>query len=254
MTPDPAQYLLRFDDLCPTMDRRRWLRFLPLIEHFDLRPILAVVPDNRDPELYRSIPDPHFWRHMRDLQSSGATIGLHGFHHLCSSRGHSLVPIHQTSEFAGIPLHTQRLWVREGLHILRANGLQPDIWVAPRHGFDRNTLAALRAEGIARISDGLARTAFLRDNLLWIPQQLWQPQPKSKGLWTVCVHPGTAPDSLVEVLRRFLEEHAPQCTSVDRIAADTTASLDWRESIHEQKAILHLRIAKIKKRIFAQAN
>ena len=64
----PFHYLLRLDDLCPTVDRERWRKFRSLIAEFALRPILAVVPDNRDPGLDFSPPDPAFWDQMRALQ------------------------------------------------------------------------------------------------------------------------------------------------------------------------------------------
>ena len=150
MTLSPAQYLLRIDDLCPTVSAERWQQFQSLIEEFRLRPILAVVPDNQDPELKVSPPDPAFWDCMRALEAAGAAIGLHGYQHLCVTRGRSLVDLHRISEFAGVPAATQRAWIGEGLRILRGHGLNPNIWVAPRHGFDRNTLAALREQGVLR--------------------------------------------------------------------------------------------------------
>ena len=125
MIPAPAQYLLRFDDLCPTVSRERWRRFRSLIEEFRLRPILAIVPDNCDPELQVSPPDPAFWEQMRALEAAGATIGLHGYRHLCSSRGRSLLGLDRMSEFAGVAIETQRAWIREGLRILRGHGLNP---------------------------------------------------------------------------------------------------------------------------------
>src|SRR5579863_10035621 len=103
MLPTPAQYLLRVDDLCPTVHADRWHALEVLIEEFEIKPILGIVPDNRDPELCQSAPNPEFWPQMRALESAGASIGLHGFRHLCASRGCSLVPIHRISEFAGVP-------------------------------------------------------------------------------------------------------------------------------------------------------
>ena len=129
-----AEYLLRFDDLCPMMDRGKWQRFLPLLERFGVRPILAVVPDNRDPELQVAPEDPAFWDQMRDLQTAGASIALHGYQHLCMAEGRGLVPLHRLTEFAGAPLETQREWVRVGLRILRGHGLEARVWAAPRHG------------------------------------------------------------------------------------------------------------------------
>ncbi len=126
MIPKPAQYLLRFDDLCPTMDRHRWQRFLPLIEEFGIKPILAVVPDNRDPALAVVEPDPEFWGEMRRMQACGATIGLHGYRHLPASKGSGLLPLHRMTEFAGVAAETQREWIHAGLEILRGRGLNPN--------------------------------------------------------------------------------------------------------------------------------
>src|SRR5271165_6997866 len=106
MVPGPARYLLRFDDLCPTVSRTRWQRFQPLIEEFGIRPILAVIPDNQDYKLEQSQPDPEFWSQMRRMEASGATIALHGYRHLCTSEGVSLVPLHRNTEFAGVPEDT----------------------------------------------------------------------------------------------------------------------------------------------------
>ena len=217
MIPSSAQYLLRIDDLCPTVSAERWPLFQSLIEEFRLKPILAVVPDNRDPELQVSPPDPAFWNCMRAMEAAGAAVGLHGYRHLCVNRGRSLLPLDRPSEFAGVPAKTQHAWIREGLRVLRGRGLNPNIWVAPRHGFDAGTLAALRAEGILALSDGFARVPFLRGGVTWIPQQLWAPQEKASGLWTICVHPNLASDAEIAALRGFLAVHAGQFTSVDRV-------------------------------------
>ncbi len=217
MIPSPAQYLLRIDDLCPTVSAARWQQMQSLIEDFHLQPILAIVPDNQDPELKVSPSDPAFWDSMRTLRTAGAAIGLHGYHHLCVSRGRSLVGLHRVSEFAGVPARTQQAWIGAGMRILRGHGLDPNIWVAPRHGFDASTLAALREEGVLVLSDGFTRAPFLRSGLAWIPQQLWAPVEKERGLWTICVHPNTANDQEIAALRSFLAVHAAQFTSVDHV-------------------------------------
>ena len=185
MVPVPAQYLLRFDDLCPTFSRNRWERFLPLIDDFGVRPILAIVPDNKDVALECSEPDTQFWARMRAMEATGATVALHGYRHICRSRGRSLVPLHTHTEFAGVPEEMQHTWIAAGLEILCGHYLSPRLWVAPRHGFDWNTLVALRREGIEFLSDGFSRVAFTRGGLTWIPQQLWSPVEKSQGLWTI---------------------------------------------------------------------
>jgi predicted deacetylase len=247
--PMPAQYLLRFDDLCPTMDRERWELFVSLIDEFGIRPILAVVPDNKDRELNYSQPDPAFWGRMRAMEAAGATIALHGYRHVCASRSKSLVPLHRRSEFAGVPEDVQQKWISAGLAILRGHGLNPRVFVAPRHGFDLNTLRALSREGIEVVSDGFARVPFRRAGVVWIPQQLWAPIEKSKGLWTICIHSNTASSSEIKALRIFLKEHAVRFTSVDNILSQgKPMPLNLTEWLWGAVMLGRVRLSRLKKK------
>jgi predicted deacetylase len=250
MIPRPAQYLLRFDDLCPTMRQSQWDRLLPAMEELGIRPILAIVPDNQDRDLQQKAADPEFWASMRGLESAGATTALHGFQHLCRSVGKSLVPIHGRSEFAGVDEHTQRQWIRAGLAMLRERGLNPKVWVAPRHGFDRATLRALRAEGIKALSDGLTRIPFRRGGVTWIPQQLWGPAEKRRGLWTICTHCNSARGAEVDALVAFMRRNAGSFTSVDRVLAEFEAGeLNTEERLYEQWTLLRIQASRLKKRL-----
>jgi hypothetical protein len=245
-----AEYLLRFDDLCPTMAADRWPPFLSLIEEFHLQPILAVVPDNHDPELDLSPPDPDFWDRMHALEAAGAVVGLHGYRHLCLSRGRGLLGLARASEFAGVPGETQRAWIADGLRILRGHGLNPRVWVAPRHGFDARTLVALRAEAIFLVSDGFARVPHLCGGLTWIPQQLWGPVDKPMGLWTICIHPNTARAADIAALRNFLAAHADQFTSVDKalfLSRPTTLTLP--ERLHAEAGLCRVKLSAALKRV-----
>ncbi len=231
-SPAKAQYLLRFDDLCPTMSRAGWERFVPLLLRFDVKPILAIVPANQDPDLIVDAPHAGFWHEMRDWQELGATIGLHGYRHVCAAWGRGLIPLHDQTEFAGVQKGLQQEWIRSGMVALLGHGLEPRIWVAPRHGFDRVTLEVLREEGLGLVSDGFARQPFLDGGVTWIPQQLWGPREKKEGVWTICLHANTATDVSVKELARFLERFAGQFTSVQQVLAEwpereRTASDRW---------------------------
>jgi len=238
MTSANARYLLRFDDLCPSMSKERFERFLVIINRHRIRPILAVIPDNQDPELRIDYPDPEFWSRMRALEADGATIALHGYRHLCQSPGPSILGLHSQTEFAGVPEETQREWIHAGLEILRANGLCPRLFVAPRHGFDSATLRSLAEEGLGFLSDGFATRPFTRNEVVWIPQQLWEPVKKSRGLWTICLHTNTAPRAMEEKLDLFLHENAAQFTSFDQVInQQPPQELRWSERIRDAVTI-----------------
>ena len=243
MTASPARYLIRFDDLCPTMARDRWDQYSAILSRYGVRPILAVVPDNQDPALKRQEPDPDFWDRMRSCEASGATIAMHGYRHHCVSRGPSLLGLNESSEFAGVDETQQRTWIRCGLTALRDQGLSPRLFVAPRHGFDHATLRALAREGLGILSDGFAKRVFVRYDVLWIPQQLWEPVEKNSGLWTICIHTNTAPESLSAKLEQFLKRNAAQMTCFDDVIGDYQAGpLRWSELAGQAIAGMRLRL------------
>jgi predicted deacetylase len=212
-----SEYLLRFDDFCPTMNHGKWKKLANLLDQYGIKPIVAVVPDNQDPSLRVAPDDPSFWNRMNRLQANGYVIALHGYQHVCQLRGHSIVPLHRLTEFAGASEAEQRYKLESGMHILQSHGLIPTVWVAPRHGFDHTTVKVLRELGIHTISDGFARYPFRRDGVLWVPQQLWDVREMAQGLCTVCYHPNTLTERSFEQLRNFLETHRRQFTTVEEI-------------------------------------
>jgi hypothetical protein len=155
-----------------------------------VKPIVAVVPENIDPHLVRSSIDDKFWLRVRDWQSKGWHIALHGYRHENLTGNRGLVPLHRNSEFAGLSYEQQAARLRAAVQVFRDNGVSAELWVAPFHAFDATTLRALRAEtSINVLSDGIAKWPFSEAGFLWIPQQLWTPPARrSPGCWTICLH------------------------------------------------------------------
>jgi uncharacterized circularly permuted ATP-grasp superfamily protein len=42
---------------------------------------------------------------------------------------------------------------------------------------------------------------YRRHGITWIPQQLWRPVVKSRGLWPICIHPYAASSNDWELLQ-----------------------------------------------------
>jgi len=200
-----ADYLLRLDDACPAMDAPRWDDLMGLLAGRAIRPIIAIVPENADPALARRPPDPSFWQRAGAWVRAGCMIALHGYSHVLRPSPGGLVPVQRRSEFVGLPLDEQRRRIAAGVRVLKANGLSPEAWVAPAHGFDVVTLQALRAESEIRIiSDGFTRRAVRRDGFVWLPQQLWRARAMKKGLWTICLHPNDLDARGLQALDAFM--------------------------------------------------
>ncbi len=165
---DRARYLVRFDDICPTMDWAIWAKVEQLLSEFDIKPILAVVPDNKDPKLVIDEPRPDFWEKARSWREKGWCIALHGYQHLYETKDGGLVAISSQSEFAGLPCDVQRTKLRAAATIFRENQIPVDTWVAPSHSFDIETVRALRDEGLKIISDGYYCRPVEALGMVWV--------------------------------------------------------------------------------------
>jgi len=127
-----ARLLLRFDDICPGMNWPVWRVVEETLRELGIRPLLAVVPDNRDPELNVHRPDPSFWDHVRGWQQLGWSIGLHGFQHRCTSASAGILGRNRSSEFAGLPESEQKRKLETALGILRKQRVRADAWIVQR--------------------------------------------------------------------------------------------------------------------------
>ena len=166
-----------------------WDRIETLLDQYGVQPILAVVPANQDAKLMADPPNPDFWDRARAWQEKGWIIGLHGYRHLFDSNEQGLVPWWPQSEFAGHPYAVQQERVTKGVGLLRKEGLEPRIWVAPGHSFDDNTITALHQARLKIISDGWGWRPFhCTRGMVWIPAQPWRPPLWRCGTWTNVLH------------------------------------------------------------------
>lgn len=215
-----AKYLLRFDDLCPTMNWEIWGKIEKVLLNFEISPVLAVVPDNQDPELAVDVPKVDFWDHVRKWQGLGWTIGLHGYRHKYVTTESGIIGINNRSEFAGLPQHEQEQKITKGIEIFRRRGITPEVWIAPAHSFDGRTVAVLLEAGIRYISDGYSFFPYVDTNgMMWIPQQIWRYRKMPPGIWTICIHHNSWSSRDVEKLAIDLESSKGMFTSFNEVAA-----------------------------------
>jgi predicted deacetylase len=209
------RYLIRFDDICPTMNWAAWGAIeVELVSH-SVRPLLAVVPDNRDPKLVVDAPRADFWERVRSWQQAGYAIALHGYQHRYVNDNAGLMRLNHRSEFAGLPRNEQETKLKRGLAIFAEHGVHANAWIAPAHSFDATTVALLADLGVSVISDGLSHWPFTdARGVTWIPQQLWDFSPRPAGIWTVCCHHNDWSARKIEDFARNLETYAPEITDM----------------------------------------
>ena len=144
---------IRMDDITPDMDWTKFMRFKALCDKYRIRPLVGVVPDNQDPNLHlgkpSDAPGGDFWGYMRELEKEGWCIAQHGVTHIYTTKKMGCFPLNRLSEFAGTGYERQYRALERGKEILASHGISTDIFMAPAHSFDRDTIKALKKIGRA---------------------------------------------------------------------------------------------------------
>jgi predicted deacetylase len=215
------KYLVRFDDICSRMNWQSWENIEAALLAANIRPILAIVPDNRDAKLNVSSPKLNFWQRVRDWQQRGWAIAIHGYQHVYDSPNGGIIGLNAYSEFAGLPYDVQRSKLLRAIEIFDKERISPDAWIAPAHSFDETTVRVLRESGIRVVSDGFYLRPQLKMGMIWVPQQLWRFRQMPTGLWTVCFHHNHWSDREFEQFRSDLARFRAQIVSLRDVVTDT---------------------------------
>lgn len=213
-------FLLRFDDICPTMRWDIWPEIESALIHYNVKPILAVVPDNQDPGLQVAPPVDNFWSRARRWQQLGWTIAMHGYQHLYVAKDAGLVQLRKKSEFASLPAAVQKEKLHRGSEIFAREGIRSHVWIAPGNAFDKTTVSLLPQFGIDTISAGWFWGPFVGPlKMTWMPCQLSILRPVPTGVWTVCYHHNSWEPSDISDLFRGLERYHDDIVSLEEALA-----------------------------------
>ncbi len=198
---------VRLDDITPDMDWERFFSFKALLDKYQVKPLIGVVPDNRDENLKAKIkmnqdallkekmPE-NFWEYVKQLQKEGFVVSMHGFRHIYATKKGGLFPLNNFSEFAGLPFERQKAMLEEGKQLLREKGIETTLFMAPAHSYDKNTLKALKETGFTGLTDGFGDEPYKWRGLIFYPIsfKLSSTFKKRTGYSTMVIHTGTVSD------------------------------------------------------------
>ena len=217
-----SKYLIRLDDASHYSDLSKWKLFEQLFEKYEVKPIIAAIPYNKDTSIQYSSYNKLYWKWLQSMDIRGWSIALHGYQHLYHKidRTKNLFPFYNRSEFSGLTLEEQKEKIKKGITIFKKNNIFPKVWVAPGHCFDLNTIEAIIQEtDIKIISDGIAFNPYFKFNLHFVPQQLWDFKKRRFGLWTICLHPDTMSLNEIRLFEETIEflHKEKKLTRIDKI-------------------------------------
>ncbi len=200
---------IRLDDACPKRNVEKWNKMESLLDKYNIIPLVGIIPDCKDPEMDKYEEDSNFWSNkVPTWIEKGWIIGLHGYEHVFHTSDGGINPVNQKSEFAGLDLEKQKHMIRNGMKIMHEHGVSPQVFFAPAHTFDYDTLMALKTESDIRfISDTPANDVYMKNGFTFIPQQSGKVRLLPFKTITFCYHPNIMKKSDFEKLDQFIAKN-----------------------------------------------
>ena len=200
---------VRLDDITPDMDYEKFYKMKQILDTYQIKPLIGVVPFNEDKNLMQGPKHEDFPGFLQGLLAEGWSIALHGYEHLYSSDKGGLFPLNHFSEFAGLPHEKQNAMLAKGKEQLANWGIETDIFMAPAHSFDRSTLKALKKNGFIYVTDGFGKRPYLRKGLVFLPIAIKQSDcyKETEGYTTLVYHTNTMDDTDFERCKKIFEDN-----------------------------------------------
>ena len=197
---------VRIDDVTEDMDWEKFDWAEQIFDHYGICPLLGVVPDNRDKKLHYKDNRENFINRVAECLEKGWSVAQHGTYHVYETQNGGMLGINHNSEFAGLPYEIQLEKLQKGREILCGYGIKTDIFMAPGHTYDKNTLRALKACGFSTVTDGLYKNPYWDEGHLFIPCRMTS-NYRLKGIDTICLHTNLMQDEDFHKLEEFCRQH-----------------------------------------------
>lgn len=206
---------VRMDDITPDMNWENFYFFQNLFKEADITPLLGIVPDNRDPKLSCGETREDFYEVMRGLANEGYSIAMHGCHHIYTTKSGGIFPLNNYSEFAKVPYDKQKEMLMRGRDSLKKHGIDTDIFMAPAHSYDQNTIRALKEAGFTKITDGFGKVPYRYQGITFYPIsfQLSRSLKQKDGATTLVLHANTVTEKDKERYARIFKEYGKNMIS-----------------------------------------
>lgn len=193
---------VRLDDITADMDWPKFLRFKALLDKYNIKPLIGIVPENKDENITGSregAPE-DYYEYIRGLAAEGWSLSMHGYNHVYTTKKAGLFPLNNFSEFAGVDYAKQLEMITKGKEMLNNHGIETDVFMAPGHSYDKNTIKALLSAGFNTLTDGFAKGPVIYRGIKMIPisfkmsQTFKKSADGKKGYSTIVVHTGMLKD------------------------------------------------------------
>jgi len=209
--------LIRFDDIAPNMSWEMMDKCQELLNYYDLKPVMGVIPDNQDNEILKYPKRENFWETVKKWELNNWSIAMHGYNHLYDKETNKkdFFNYGGRSEFFGHSYEDQLSKIKKGLEIFEKNNIQIDTFFAPNHTYDRNTFKALKNSGILKIIDGYGLMPYSFNGIRFVPQLFYKLYLLPFGIQSAQIHINYWSDKDYTNFKKFIEKHHKKVISAD---------------------------------------
>ena len=185
--------LIRFDDVAENMNWNLMDKCEKLFLDYNIKPVIGVIPNNKDHELLSFPHRKNFWDKVRFWQSKNWIIAIHGYNHLYDkvTNKKDFFKHGGNSEFFGHSLEAQIDKLKKSIEIFSKNKIKVRCFFAPNHTYDKNTFLALKSVGINEVIDGYGLIPYEYANIKFIPQLFYKPIFLPFGIQSTQIHLNT---------------------------------------------------------------
>lgn len=181
---------VRLDDITADMDWDKFNQFKAVLDKYQIKPLIGVVPDNQDQTLAFNQKKTDFFQYIKELEAEGWSIAQHGYQHVYQNHNGGIFPLNRDSEFTGETYQVQREKLQKGKQLLENQGIIPTIYMAPSHSYDKTTIKALVDLGFTTITDGFGKHPYQRQGIAFLPIAFHSKKAllKKSGVTTLVFH------------------------------------------------------------------
>ncbi len=209
--------LIRFDDIAENMNWDLMDKCERLFEKHDIKPVVGVIPKNKDIELLSYPKRENFWKTVNRWKSKNWEIAMHGYTHIYDMKTNKKDYFNYggRSEFFGHSIEDQIEKIKKGLKVFEDNNIKIRVFYAPNHTYDRNTFKALKISGINEVIDGYGLIPYTEDEIKFIPQLFYKPVSLPFGIQSTQIHLNYWNNNDYEKFESFIIKNLKKIISYD---------------------------------------
>ena len=235
--------LIRLDDIAENMNWDLMEKSELLFEEYGIKPILGVIPNNKDNELLSYSKKNNFWEQVRNWRDKGWEIAMHGYTHVYDKicKNEDYFNYGGGSEFCGHTLETQISRIKNGLQKFKNEKIKIRSFFAPNHTYDKNTFIALKNFRINEVIDGYGLMPYIENDIKFIPQLFYKVFALPFGIQTLQIHLNYREQKDFDNFEKFIKKHSNKIITYDQAIAKTNNSFFYKFINTSTKIILRIK-------------